>query len=114
MKPLRESLIEEEWDYLISKSWNLPCEAWEAMMRARVINDVDKAKDFKCDVLNAYDDLIDDLKRELIKQGYRKDIVEKRVEQSGYIFDILIDEFYKALGMTTGINDEEDLNSISI
>lgn len=111
MKHLREATIEDEWQDLIHKSWNLPCDEWEKMMKARAVGNEDEAKDLKCTVLDYYDDLLEDLKRELIKQGYRREIVEKRVNQSGSKFDILKDEFYKQLEEATGIASEEDFKN---
>lgn len=106
MKRLKEETIEEEWQYLISRSWNLPCEEWEKMMKARAIGDEERANDLKCEVLNYYDNLAEELKRELVKQGYRKDIVDRRVEQSAHDFDILRDEFYKRLEKEVGTEED--------
>ena len=92
MRPLRESTIEDEWQNHINRSWNLPCDEWEKMMKARALGNEDEAKDLKCTVLDYYDNLLEDLKKELVSQGYRKDIVERRVEQS-MGFDILRDEY---------------------
>lgn len=112
MKPLRESTIEDEWHDLISHSWNLPCDEWEKMMQARANGNEDEANDLKCTVLDYYDDLLEGLKKELVSQGYRKDIVERRVEQS-MGFDILRDVYYKAIGEATGIDSEEDIKKVN-
>lgn len=112
MKPLRESTIEDEWQNHINRSWNLPCDEWEKMMKARASGNEDEAKDLKCTILDYYDNLLQDLKRELIEQGYRRDIVDQRVDQSGSKFGIIKDEYYKALGEATGIDREEDIKKV--
>jgi len=109
VKPLREATIEDEWEDIINKSYNLPCEEWENMMKARANVKEEEAEDLKSSILESYDWLISDLKEELINQGYRPDIVEKKVELSAYVGDILKDNYYKALGEATGINSEEDI-----
>lgn len=109
MKPLKESTIENEWRDLIDESYNLPCDEWEQMMKARANENEDEARDLKCTVLDYYDNLLEDLKKELVSQGYHKNIVERRVDQSGSNFDILKDEYYQALEEATGIGSEEDI-----